>query len=81
MKFADIGFGSSVNTARVVCVVSPDSLPVRRLVQDAKNANRAIDVSCGKKTRSVIITDSEHYILSAEEPDIIIERMNAADDR
>ena len=75
MKFADIGFGSSVNTARVVCVVSPDSLPVRRLVQDAKNANRAIDVSCGKKTRSVIITDSEHYILSAEEPDIIIERI------
>ncbi|MBO7401137.1 MAG: DUF370 domain-containing protein [Clostridia bacterium] len=81
MKFADIGFGSSVNAARVVCVVSPDSLPVRRLVQDAKNANRAIDVSCGKKTRSVIITDSEHFILSAEEPETIIERMNAADDK
>jgi regulator of extracellular matrix RemA (YlzA/DUF370 family) len=76
MKLADIGFGNMVNVSRVVCVVSPDSLPVRRLIQDAKNINRVIDVSCGKKTRSVIITDSEHIILSADEVSAITERMN-----
>jgi regulator of extracellular matrix RemA (YlzA/DUF370 family) len=77
MKLADIGFGNMVNVSRVVCVVSPDSLPVRRLIQDAKNINRVIDVSCGKKTRSVIVTDSEHIILSADEVSAITERMNA----
>lgn len=76
MKLADIGFGNMVNASRVVCVVSPDSLPVRRLIQDAKNINRVIDVSCGKKTRSVIVTDSEHIILSADEVSAITERMN-----
>ncbi|NLN56068.1 MAG: DUF370 domain-containing protein [Clostridiales bacterium] len=77
MKFVDIGFGNTVNTQRVIGVVSPDSLPVRRLIQDAKNINRVIDVSCGKKTRAVIITDSEHIILSAEEVNVIAERMNS----
>ncbi|MGI6715648.1 MAG: DUF370 domain-containing protein [Eubacteriales bacterium] len=76
MKLVDVGFGNTVNASRVIAVVSPDSLPVRRLVQDAKNINRVIDVSCGKKTRSVIITDSEHLILSAEEVNVITERMN-----
>ena len=76
MDFIDVGFGNTVNTSRVVCIMSPDSLPVRRLVQDAKNANRVIDVSCGKKTRSVIITDSDHYILSAEEVNELTERIN-----
>ena len=48
--------------SRIVAVASPDSLPVRRLVQDAKSVNRVIDVSCGKKTKSVILTDSEHVL-------------------
>ena len=58
--------------ASKVSIVSPDSLPVRRLIQDAKNAGRMIDVSCGKKTKSVLITDSDHVICSAEEPENII---------
>ena len=72
MKLIDAGFGNFVNADRVISIVSPDSLPVRRLVQDAKNAGRMIDVSCGKKTKSVLITDSDHVICSAEEPDTII---------
>ncbi len=72
MKLIDAGFGNYVNSDRLISVVSPDSLPVRRLVQDAKNAGRLIDVSCGKKTKSVLITDSDHIICSAEEPEAII---------
>ena len=72
MKLIDAGFGNYVNCDRVIAVVSPDSLPVRRLVQDDKNAGRLIDISCGKKTKSVLITDSDHIICSAEEPEAII---------
>ena len=72
MKLIDAGFGNYVNCDRLISVISPDSLPVRRLIQDAKNAGRLIDVSCGKKTKSVLITDSDYIICSAEEPEIII---------
>ncbi len=72
MKLIDAGFGNYINCDRLISVVSPDSLPVRRLVQDAKNAGRLIDISCGKKTKSVLITDSDHIICSAEEPEVII---------
>ena len=54
------GNGNYVARSRIITVASPESLPVRRLVQDAKSVNRVIDVSCGKKTKSVILTDSEH---------------------
>ena len=79
MRLIDIGFGNTVNADRVVCVVSPDSLPVRRLVQDAKNINRVIDVTCGKKTKAVMVTDSEHIILSADGVDELLERFNSND--
>ncbi len=72
MKLIDAGYGNYVNRDRIISVVSPDSLPIRRLVQDAKNAGRLIDVSCGKKTKSVLITDSDHIICSAYEPETII---------
>ena len=65
MKFISLGYGNSVAVDRVVALVSPESAPVKRLMQDAKEMGRIIDVSCGRKTRSVIITDSEHVILSA----------------
>jgi regulator of extracellular matrix RemA (YlzA/DUF370 family) len=65
MKFISLGYGSSVAVDRVVALVSPESAPVKRLIQDAKEMGRIIDVSCGRKTRSVIITDSEHVLLSA----------------
>ncbi len=77
IKFVDVGNGNFVSVQRVVSVVTPDSLPVRRLMQDAKNAGRAIDITCGKKTKSVVITDSDHYIFSAEDSSVIVERMSS----
>lgn len=65
MKFINIGFGNMVAAHRVVAVVSPESAPIKRLVAEQKEAGRLIDVSCGRRTRSVIITDSDHVILSA----------------
>ena len=59
-----LGAGSMVSCDRIVCIVSPDTSPVKRLVQDAKDEGRVIDVSGGKKTKSVILTDSDHVILS-----------------
>ena len=65
MKFINIGFGNMVAAHRVVAVVSPESAPIKRLVAEQKEAGVLIDVSCGRRTRSVIITDSDHVILSA----------------
>ena len=62
---------------RVVAVVSPDSAPIKRLIQDAKDQGRTIDVSCGRRTRAVIITDSEHVMLSAIAAETIANRLNS----
>ena len=75
MKFINIGFGNMVSVGRIVAIASPDSAPIKRLVQDAKEENRVIDVSCGRRTRSVIITDSEHVILSAIQAETITNRL------
>lgn len=82
MKFINIGFGNMVSAGRIVAIASPDSAPIKRLVQDAKEENRVIDVSCGRRTRSVIITDSEHVILSAIQAETITNRLasDIADD-
>ena len=76
MRFINIGFGYMVAAHRVVTLVSPDSSPIKRMVQDAKDTGRAIDVTCGRRTRSVIVTDSEHVILSAVQPETIAGRLN-----
>ena len=82
MKFINIGFGNMVASNRIVSIVTPDSAPVKRLIQDAKDSGRVIDVSCGRRTRSVIITDSEHVILSAIQSETIANRLdnNVTDD-
>ena len=80
MKFINVGFGNMVAADRVVALASPDSAPVKRLVQDAKDDGRAIDVTCGRRTRSVIITDSEHVILSAIQTETISNRLDNSDD-
>ena len=74
MKFINIGFGNMVAAHRVVAVVSPESAPIKRLVAEQKEAGGLIDVSCGRRTRSVIITDSDHVILSAVLPSSIAGR-------
>lgn len=75
MKFINIGFGNMVAADRIVTIVSPDSAPIKRLMQDAKNEGRVIDVSCGKRTRAVIITDSNHIIFSAIQSETIANRL------
>lgn len=75
MKFINVGYGNLVAVGRVVTIASPDSAPIKRLVQDAKEAGQVIDVSCGKKTRSVLITDSRHVILSALEVSTLEEEL------
>lgn len=75
MKFINIGFGNLVAAGRIVAIASPDSSPIKRLVQEAKEDGSVIDVSCGRRTRSVIITDSDHVILSAIQSETIANRL------
>ena len=79
MKFINIGFGNMIASERIVAIVSPDSAPIKRLIQDAKDEGRVIDVSCGRRTRAVIVTDSEHIILSAIQSETVAARMDDSD--
>ena len=65
MKFLDVGFGNLMAAERIVAIASFDTAPIKRLVQDAKEEGRAIDVSCGQKTRAVLISDSDLLLLSS----------------
>lgn len=78
MKFINVGFGNMVAADRVVALVSPESAPVKRLISEAREGGRVIDVTCGRRTRAVIVTDSDHVILSATQPETISNRL--ADD-
>ena len=80
MKFINIGFGNMVAANRIVAIASPDSAPIKRLVQDAKDDGRAIDVTCGRRTRAVIVTDSDHVILSAIQTETISNRLDDTTD-
>lgn len=71
MKLISIGFGNSVNADRIVAVVSPEAAPVKRIVQLAKDNGTAIDATCGRRTKSVIICDSGHVVMSAQTPETI----------
>ena len=74
MKFINVGYGNVAAAHRLIAVVSPDAAPVRRLIQDARDAGHLIDATCGHKTRAVLITDSEHVILSPLMPETIAAR-------
>ena len=69
-----------VSAGRIVAIASPDSEPIKRLVRDAKDAGGVIDVSCGRRTRAVIITDSDHIILSAIQAETITNRLTGDDE-
>ncbi len=77
MKLVNVGYNNMVNFDRVVAVVSSDAAPSKRLVQDARAEGRAIDCTCGRKTRCIIITDSDHVILSAMQTETVAGRLNA----
>ena len=78
MKFVNVGFNNMVNAERVIAVISSDSAPAKRLIQDAKDQGRAVDCTSGRKTRCVVIMDSDHIILSAIQNETISGRQNGA---
>jgi regulator of extracellular matrix RemA (YlzA/DUF370 family) len=75
MKLINIGFGSMVAAGRVLAVLDPDSAPIKRIIQEAKERAMLVDASYGRKTKAVIIMDTDHVILSAVAPDSISARL------
>ena len=80
MKLINIGFGNMVSASRLVAIVSPDSAPIKRIVQEARDRGVVIDATYGRRTRAVLITDSDHVILSAIQPETIASRVDGNDD-
>ena len=76
MKLINVGFGNIVSGDRVIAIVSPDSAPIKRIVQESKDKGLLIDATCGRRTRAVVITDSDHVILSAIQPETIANRLD-----
>ena len=80
MKLINIGFGNMVAAGRLVAIVSPESAPIKRIVQDAKENGTLVDATYGRRTRAVLITDSDHVILSAVQPETVANRLNDRDE-
>ena len=80
MELINIGFGNMVSASRLVAIVSPESAPIKRIIQDAKERGTLIDATYGRRTRAVIVTDSDHVILSAVQPETVANRLNERDD-
>ncbi|NLP46617.1 MAG: DUF370 domain-containing protein [Epulopiscium sp.] len=76
IKLINIGFGNIVSANRLVAIVSPESAPIKRIIQEARDKGMLIDATYGRRTRAVIITDSEHIILSAVQPETVAHRLN-----
>lgn len=76
MRLVNIGYGNMVSAERIVAVVAPDSAPVKRIVREAAEKGLLIDASCGRKTQSVLVADSDHVVLSAIPPKTVAERLN-----
>ena len=74
MQLVNIGFGNIIAANKIVAIVSPDSAPIKRMIQEAKDAKTAVDATCGRRTRAVLIMDSGHIILSAIQPETIATR-------
>ena len=79
MKLVNIGFGNAVSARRIVAIVSPESAPIKRVIQEARDRGMLIDATYGRRTRAVVIMDTDHVILSAILPDTIAGRMNDKD--
>ncbi len=77
LKLINIGFGNIVSASRVVAIVGPDAAPVKRIIQDARERGLLIDATCGRRTRAVLVMDSQHIILSAVQPETIAHRLES----
>ncbi len=76
MQLVNIGFGNIVSANKIVTIVSPEAAPIKRMVQEAKDSKMAIDATCGRRTRAVLIMDSGHVILSSIQPETIASRLD-----
>ena len=80
MKLINIGFGNMVSARKLVAIVSPESAPIKRIIQDARDRGSLNDATYGRRTRAVIITDSDHVILSAVQPETVANRLGDDED-
>ena len=80
MKLVNIGFGNMINADRVIAVVSPESAPIKRIVREAEDRSLLVNATYGRRTRAVVVMDSEHIVLSAIQPDTISGRLSAEED-
>ncbi|BDG35086.1 DUF370 domain-containing protein [Parageobacillus sp. VR-IP] len=80
IKFINIGYGNMVSAARIITIVSPDSAPIKRIIQDARENGKLVDATHGRRTRAVIIMDSDHVILSSVQPETVANRLYGSDD-
>ncbi len=80
MKLINIGFGNMVSAGRLIAIVSPESAPIKRIIQDAKERGTLIDATYGRRTRAVLIMDSDHIILSAIQTETVANRVVDVDD-
>ena len=80
MQLINIGFGNIVSANRIIAIVSPESAPIKRIIQEAKDAGTAIDATYGRKTRAVLIMDSGHVILSSIQPETVAGRLDKEED-
>lgn len=79
IKLINIGFGNIVSASRVVAIVSPESAPIKRIIQEARDRGRLIDATYGRRTRAVVVMDSDHVILSAVQPETVAHRVLESD--
>lgn len=77
IKLINIGFGNIVSANRIIAIVSPESAPIKRIIQEAREKGMLVDATYGRRTRAVIITDSDHVILSAVQPETVAHRLSA----
>ena len=80
MRLINIGFGNMISSERLLTIVSPDSAPIKRMIQDARERGMLVDATYGRKTKSVLLMDSDHVILSATQPETISNRLADDDD-
>lgn len=77
IKLINIGFGNIVSANRIVAIVSPESAPIKRIIQEARDRGMLIDATYGRRTRAVVITDSDHVVLSAVQPETVAHRLDS----
>ena len=80
MKLINIGFGNMVSASRLIAIVSPESAPIKRMVQEARDRGVLVDATSGRRTRAVLITDSDHIILSALQPETVAGRLGGREE-